>query len=666
MSVHRIAVTATVLSWLEDASRDALTWIYNKVMAVTAVGWASVVIAVLLLIWAWAIMHVSTRVGSIAVDDLTADDAKGVPLIALTAVFRRRLWLAGLVPPPAVVYGSPQATLIQAVATITPQGATIAKLLEMLPTPPSPPEFRVTAVLTGNQPSVRARSARCGVDYTVQPLSRGASYLQSVGGCEKYEQALTDAAANIYQHIAQILPDVFPPWVRWRSEDALNDYISGLTWRTDGLLDVAAARLERAVTASPFNALAALQLANLDERRAGASADTWTEAYYRTRALARYRATAVLWPTVFEARYRASVVSAALASNYEVWRKEANGAALRAMVREMVPFGSPSEQGEQVAARDPYVRNLRDFADRESSAAVQLLHPMYMLVRHYRLRNQFEAKGTERKTLRTGARLSRHCIRLRRLNAESPPARDDEELFRSALVLRLTWNDLTWQSRYNLACFDALRLAGTLLEGKHRERILRRALRNLDRAIREAAGALSRGWVENDPDMEIFRHWPTADKTTLTPDGELSEWKEIVVRAPQAILGEGGTGAGPPPEAQVADVPANGWKRSVDHHPNVAPTTVAERPWGSTRLREVFWVIALVLFVAALGAVVFLAGSGSLGILATSLLAAGGVVAFGRSVRGVTVAERERRFANAATPASSQTGNTDAGDRNAA
>jgi hypothetical protein len=64
--------------------------------------------------------------------------------------------------------------------------------------------------------------------------------------------------------------------------------------------------------------------------------------------------------------------------------------------------------------------------------------------------------------------------------------------------------NVSWQGRYNAASFDALQLAIDRMTSRRRARVERRALRNLDGAIREAAGELTQAWVKHDPDFEYF------------------------------------------------------------------------------------------------------------------------------------------------------------------
>jgi hypothetical protein len=188
------------------------------------------------------------------------------------------------------------------------------------------------------------------------------------------------------------------------------------------------------------------------------------------------------------------VVSSGLASTYRDLTSDEEKVA----IRKIVPVGK-DDAG--------YVDRLRNFADRESSATVQLLNPLYALVRQQRLRNQFESKGRDRRELRDGVRISRHCVRIRRLNQSTPRTRRfrAEATFRATAVWLLTKKELAWQARYNVACFDALRLAGPYVPPERRSGVKERALRNLDQAIRESAGELTRLWIEEDPDMAYFR-----------------------------------------------------------------------------------------------------------------------------------------------------------------
>jgi hypothetical protein len=351
------------------------------------------------------------------------------------------------------------------------------------------------------------------VIFTLQSIGGGAPYVNSVTGCATHSAALGRAAADIYQRITVTSSEVFPLWVRWRSPEALQAYLDGCDKRRqEGQLEVAIARLKDAVDRSPFNALAALQLANLYEQLAAASGtNRWETAYFRAMALVEYMRIAMLWPRLVEARYRASVAAAGLATAYDHLDREA-GAAEGDAIEAMVPL--PATPGD-------FPSRLRKLAARESSATVQLLHPVYTLIRERRMRNQFESKSRDRRALRRTVKISRHCVRMRRLNAMP-----DGLLWRSEARLRSLdvhlWHlragsaSITWQARYNAACFDGLQLCpvrdddaddgrASRMGARRRDRVERRALRNLDRAIREASGELKYDWVRYDPDMEYFR-----------------------------------------------------------------------------------------------------------------------------------------------------------------
>lgn len=531
-------ITATVIGSLESAARDSLSYLDDKVSAVPTAGWVVFVIGLLALSWAWAIMHASTRLGPITVDDVQHDAAAGqIALQALTAAFRQRLWRVGLAPPPVVPEGAPQANLITAIEGTSPQGTAIGKVLELLPTPPGPPTFKVTATLTGLEPKTSVPSAGatgsnpCGVIFTLQPLDRGAPYVHTIQSRPTHLEALDLAAVDIYRQIARELPDVFPIWVRWRTGRALRSYMDGLESRSRGDLTQAATQLKAAAEQSPFNALAALQLGNLNETFAGFASDAWHRAYFQAQALKIYRATGVLWPSLVETRYRASIVASGLATSYSQFKPEATPGGPNAdqivsdrrhVIQALVPLPGPESSGANTVVKqwvaddayDEYVDRLRRFAARESSATVQLLKPLYTLTRERRLRNQFESKGRTRRELRASVRISRNCVRVRKLNQFPATFLLRVEVrYRTVRVLVNGWSftDATWQSRYNMACFDALRLAGPFVDRTKPSRVARierRALRNLDLAIREPSSELTASLVRNDPDMEYFSRDP--------------------------------------------------------------------------------------------------------------------------------------------------------------
>jgi hypothetical protein len=479
------------LEWLQLAARDALAFVTDVVAAVSAAGWVCIVVAALALLWVWAGMHASTRLGPIEVVPLEHDDEAPPALRALTASFRERLSRCGLTPPPTVPAGAPQANLIKAVEGSAPQGPMIARLLEMLPSPPRPAEYKVTGTLSGTEGTGRNP---CGVSFWLQPVNVGAPYLQTIPDCSTHTDALTRAASDIYLHIAKATPEAFPLWVRWRTPEALEAYLDGCGLRKkEGELSEAITKFEEAVDASPFNALALLQLANLDEQRAAGASQRWAIAYLQARALERYLAIGRLWPTLVEARYRCGVTAAQLATSYDALETAEQEA-----IAALLPLAPPQNMTNQ----------LRRLADRETSATVQLLKPSYVLAREHRLRNQFESKGRDRRSLTHTVRISRHGLRMARRNAKPsggwwPLVRYDDIRVHVFHML-LGKANITWQGRYNAACFDALQLEVDRMRDGRRARVERRARRNVDLAIRESGGELTRAWVTNDPALAYF------------------------------------------------------------------------------------------------------------------------------------------------------------------
>jgi hypothetical protein len=496
------SVLGEVLDWLQIAARDVVTWIEDLVGAVSITGWVLLALALTAVTWVVAGMRASTRLGPIEVAPLEHDGDHQAAVLALTAEFRERLAKSGLTPPPAVPQGAPQADLIKAVeASPIPQGAFIAKLMELLPAPPRPAQYKILGTLSGkekdktNGAEEEDEANVCGVSFWLQPVNGDASLLDTVPKCETHSIALSKAAARVYLYIAKSAPDVFPLWVRWRTPDALDKYVEGCdVLRDGGALDKAIEALEKASKGSPFNALARLQLANLDERCA-ADASPGDAALYQARALRRYLEVARLWPAVVEARYRASVIAAGLAT-----RCDALTGPDLATVQAWLPLPQGTED---------FPDRLRRLASRESSATLQLLRPWYVLLRGQRLRNQFEPKAAERRALKHTMRISKHCVRVRSVNDAGAVRKGSKFWYRGFSVhvvhVFLGKGNLTWQARYNAACFDALLLEGGRVGDRRRVKVEERALRNLDEALREAAGELSSTWAASDPDLAYFQ-----------------------------------------------------------------------------------------------------------------------------------------------------------------
>jgi hypothetical protein len=561
--MDRLTSTFAVVGWLQRASTN----IEEFVDELSAVDWVLLALAAVALCWLWAILRSLTRLGPVEVATIEHDGQDKAKVLALTAALREQLARTGLVPPPSVPAGAPQANLIAAVeASPIPQGPWIGKVLEALPSLPRPPRYKVSGTLIGDEPASRG-PRRCGISLWVSPDRDGAPLLDTIDKCASHSEAVTAAASKIYVHIARNATGAFPIWVRWRSEEALDAYREGCAQQARGELAEAQASLENAIRWSPFNVLARLQVANLYEQRKATTTNAAERISFQAEALRRYLQIAREWPGLVEPRYRVSVIAAALGAAMNESHKDD-------VVARLWLTGTTKTN---LDAR------LRQLASRESVAVLQLLRPWYALLRERRLRSQFEPKAHERRGLKHVVRISKHCVRLRASSTKNGRWTRAVVQYRVFVVhfghMLLGLGNLTWQAYYNAACFDALLLArreptrwrprfprlakvGKLWR-KHRDRVRReRALRNLDRAIREAGSELSPVWVaEADPDLAFFRNL-----------GRKGPFYEVVGRMPQS----------PIKKVRAADA-------AVPPTHRLKPIAPPARPWGNPMRRVIFW-----------------------------------------------------------------------------
>ena len=179
----------------------------------------------------------------------------------------------------------------------------------------------------------------------------------------------------------------------------------------------------------------------------------------RAQALRRYLEITGDWPELVEARYRASVVAATLATTLtQMTAEEATG--VLAYLGD-VPIGAtPAIAGPRI---QPRAAQLRVRAAHESKAVLQLLKPWYALLHEFRLRNQYEPKAYARRRLRHTVSISKHSVRMRRIRGDKRLRRRIEVRYRSAAVhfihMKLGWGTIDWQAHYNASCYDALLLA---------------------------------------------------------------------------------------------------------------------------------------------------------------------------------------------------------------
>jgi hypothetical protein len=605
-----LILAADVVGWLQAASRSVERFFSDF----GAVDWVLIALGFAALGWLGASLRSMTRLGPIEVATLDHDGDHTAKVLALTATLRERLERVGLVPPPSVPTGAPHADLIAAVeASPIPQAQWIGKMLAILPIP-RPPRYKVTGTLRGEEPSPQATAlfatipdrTPCGISFWLSPEREGTPLLDTVPNCASHNEAVLAAATKIYMHIAMRAVEAFPLWVRWPSEHALGAYVGGCRYQTEGKWAQAEASLECAAAASPFNALARLQLGNLYEQRAGVERAPFRKARMQAEALRRYLEVARPWPALVEARYRTSVIAAILAASYKQLGRELDEEGFPE-VKERLIRAQLLRIRDQVqlqgATENAFADQLDRLARAESAAVLQLLKPWYALL-HGRLRNQFEPKAHERRALKHVVRISKQCVRLRARSKDTRRLTRMVVQYRALVVhffhMLFGLGNLTWQAKYNAACFDALLLArpepqrgqprikwlGNLGQRwrQHRDRVRReRALRNLDRAARDAGPELSPVWVaEADPDLAVFRH------------SKDERFDEIVSRLPQD------------PIKEVA--------KAEEQAPPVAhrkPIPPPDRPWGSPQRRYLLWLavgsvyLAVVVTLAAILAPAF-------------------------------------------------------------
>lgn len=449
----------------QEAARAAVQWIETAVGDRSATEWVLLIVAGAALVWVYLNLRALTRLGPIDVELLQDDGNPSARVKGLTATFREALARTGLIPPPAVPAGTPQVNLLAAVeASNISQAAWVAKVLAMLPRP-RPHQYKITGTLQVGG-ARRRRNARLvqrltgrfptpgsGVSIWVRPASEGREMLRTFGDEDTHEDALKRAASEIYLHISNNAVEAFPLWARWRDAEALAAYREGCRLRADGQLDQALREFQRAADRERFNKLADLQLANIYEQQAQNQATDVQVALAQAFALRRYLDILEDANTIVEAHYRTSLVAGVLATRCDEVR-----AAVPGVRRELALKGAPPDD-------EGFIDALKALAKSENRAVAQMLGPLYAVFNGLRLRTQFEPRGHERRQLKHTAAISKHCVRVRKLVLDdaTPWTRALELRWRifavHVLHLVMGQGNLSWQARYNAACFDALLLA---------------------------------------------------------------------------------------------------------------------------------------------------------------------------------------------------------------
>jgi hypothetical protein len=525
---------------VSTAARDFVEWVEDRVADFTPFDWVLLALAAFALWWIFASVRAVTRLGPLEVEPLEQDgevkdqaEVKG-----LTSGLREHLAHSGLAPPAEVPASTPQTDLISAIeASNIPQGAWIAKVLEMLPKPPRPIRYRVSGTLIG-----KPDSGECGISFWLRPSRSGSELLATIENKQSHAEAVECAAAMIFVHISGDAVYVFPSWARWRKVAAFEADRDGLLAREEGRLDVARLAFEIARREEPRNLLPRMQLASLAEREAALPGCIRPERV-RAGALAAYIEAATERPDVVEARYRSSILCSELAA---WWAASGDEEAARQQVAEAVGMaGSSSEKVELT---------LRTLAEGEAETVHQMLRRPYVLLRKGRLRNRYEPRGLRRREMKRAACITTHCLEVRRYtDARAFGLRAAAKLALRRLSVRF-WHLIPgasrgWQAHYNAGCFYALlhereeRRKATkrqrwITRRLRRRRSLRwilrilrlrkpyriarmrrlrlRAYKHLTLASEEARERLDAQWLaKGDPDLESLRADPEDEWTLL-------------------------------------------------------------------------------------------------------------------------------------------------------
>jgi hypothetical protein len=447
-----------------ESARDAITWLEEAIGGLSAAQWVFLLLAGTAIAWVIANVRALTRLGPIDVQTLEHDDS-GVPVKALTAIFREALARTGLMPPPAVPAGTPQVNLLAAVeASNISQAAWLAKLIAMVPRP-RPHEYKISGTLQGEEPAAPRGTERrrpagpvdvaaagetvdpCAISVWVRPAREGRELLATYDNARTHEDAVQRAASQIYLHISNHAVEAFPIWARWRDRDALEAYRKGCKLLDDGKVDAAIANLRTAAKQERFNKLPHLQLANIYEQQAPLQTPELRKAVVQALALRTYLSVLEDFNWIVEAHYRASIVASGLATSAESLTDVE-----RRLIFAMVPL-------ERVQGPDRLVQALKALAERENRMTLHLLAPFYAAGK-LRVRTQFEPRAHERRRLKHIAVLSKHCVHARAALANPGTDIDWGLRLRELAVrwwhLRLGWGSLSWEAYYNGACFYAL------------------------------------------------------------------------------------------------------------------------------------------------------------------------------------------------------------------
>ncbi|HEX3977189.1 MAG TPA: hypothetical protein VHW96_13070 [Solirubrobacteraceae bacterium] len=512
----------TVGTWLHNSLNASIQWLSHLGVQ----DWVLVGISAFLLAWGWVRAVAFVRLGTIQIADLSCDDDKLAPAAA-RAVLQQALGDHGLLPPSGVPSGSPSvASIADAISKAPiPQASWLGSLIGLIPWPPSSTGFQLSGNLHRTGAAENAR-----VCFAYELVCTGPRPRVHLGKAEGPDPAaaITHASLDIYRTIAEMAPHIYPTWARWHSPEAQVIYRHALAIERDKRYEEAHRRYMDACAADPDNMISRLRAANCLERVASGTKDPARRLERRVEALAAYTSIRIRRPSIFEARFRASVLMSVLAS--EPSETLAHSDLLRATLARFERASSkavdPHDSRRDALARPPADRSLN--ARLEAAALIEArrarrqLRPMHTLLHEYRLRHRFEPTGRERRQLRKALGVSQmaqnaRSERRRLLEPTDAPHRaqraaSQARQFRWQMLVKwhylaCRWHVAGWPAHYNAACFYALlpraeewhsRPVGT--------RLRRRALRHLELALDQADGALDCAYVrDEDPDLESLR-----------------------------------------------------------------------------------------------------------------------------------------------------------------
>jgi hypothetical protein len=505
-----------------ELAHEFVSWLGELAASVSAVDAALFAVALAIVLVLRASLRATARVGPVEVETLDCDPSAGTDVQALSAFLREQVADSGLPPPPLLPAGAPRVTaLAAAAASPLPQASFIAKALEALPLPQAS-QYKLSGTLSKNATAER-------VSYWLRSSDHGGSVMATVEKA-KYEQAIEEAAFEVYSHVSTRADRAFPPWARWRSAAALRAYRAGCDAADRRNWNTAIASLRAANRREPANALIRLQLANVYERRASSmrytamkraamqppalkSVPPEVQAKELARALVAYCEAARDCRWLTQAHYRASVLAGTLADMCT--EPAAIAEARRGIVACLELTGQTTAKAEQAASAPALAKEIRDWADSQSHTLLVLLRPWYVLLTEGRARTQFEPSAVERRQLKRSVRISRKSMQVRSVGDARGRAAWCKLRYAQAsarLLLFFGLMTLDWQTHYVAACFYALLLerAQDLHERPDRQRrLMQRAFSHLQYAVEHGGSALPVEWVnQQDPDLGVLRDSP--------------------------------------------------------------------------------------------------------------------------------------------------------------